>query len=179
MANSTVTAPKGFLAAGVRCGIKKSGLEDLGLIVCPGGAKAAAVFTTNKVVSAAVTVSQEHAKSPRMHAVVVNSGNANCCTGRVGFENAVKMCAETACQLSIGNREVLVASTGIIGRQLPMEKIKKGIAKAAGRLSDSAGAGQDFAKAIMTTDTKPKQAVRRVEIPIWRLRCALLRLMSP
>ena len=164
MINNSITAPRGFLAAGVRCGIKKSGKADLGLIVCPTGAKAAAVFTTNKIVSAAVEVCKEHVKSAGMSAVVVNSGNANACTGQVGIKNAIKMCSETARQTEEKPHSVLVASTGIIGEQLPMGKITKGISKAAAKLSASALAGLDFAKAIMTTDTKPKQAVRRLEI---------------
>jgi glutamate N-acetyltransferase/amino-acid N-acetyltransferase len=164
MVNNTITAPRGFLAAGVRCGIKKSGKADLGLIVCPTGAKAAAVFTTNKIVSAAVEVSKEHIKSAFISAVVVNSGNANTCTGHVGIKNAIKMCSETAKQIEEDPHSVLVASTGIIGEQLPMGKIITGISKAAVKLSASSKAGLDFAKAIMTTDTRPKQAVRRLEI---------------
>lgn len=171
MANNTITAPKGFLAAGVGCGIKQSGRPDLGLIVCPAGATAAAVFTTNKVVSAAIQVSKKHIKSPRIFAVVVNSGNANTCTGKTGIENAIKMCVRTARQLQIENRKlkienrnILVASTGIIGHQLPMKKITAGIPKAAASLSDSAEAGLSFTKAIMTTDTRPKQVVRQVTI---------------
>ena len=170
MANNTITAPKGFLAAGVQCGIKKSGKSDLGLLVCPTGANSAAVFTTNKVVSAAVQVCREHVKSSRIYAVVVNSGNANTCTGRKGIDNAVTMCSQTAHSLTeirdtrCESRNILVASTGIIGKQLPINKITAGIAKAAAKLSASSRAGLDFAKAIMTTDTKPKQAVRRLEI---------------
>ena len=164
MANNTITAPKGFLAAGVKCGIKQSGRPDLGLIVCPGGAKAAAVFTTNKIISAAVQVSKKHIKSSKTFAVVVNSGNANCCTGQTGIKNAIAMCAETAKQVETNPHNVLVASTGVIGEQLPIKKITAGILKAAAKLSDSAKAGWDFAKAIMTTDTKPKQAIRRLEI---------------
>jgi len=164
MANNTITAPRGFLATGLACGVKKSGKYDLGLIVCPPGAKAAALFTTNKIVSAAVTVSKNHIKSSDIAAVVVNSGNANTCTGRAGIKNAIKMCTETAKQIEIDPHNVLVASTGIIGEQLPIGKITKGIIKAAARLSTSAQAGLDFAKAIMTTDTRPKQAVRRIEI---------------
>jgi len=164
MTNNTVTSPKGFLAAGLYCGIKKSGKPDLGLIVCPSGAKAAAVFTTNKITSAAVTVSKKHIKSANISAVVVNSGNANCCSGRVGIKNAIKMCSETAKQIETDPHNVLVASTGIIGKQLPIDKITKGISKAVTKLSASAAAGLDFAKAIMTTDTKPKQAIRRMEI---------------
>ena len=164
MANNTITAPRVFLAAGVRCGIKKSGNLDLGLIVCPTGAKAAAVFTTNKIFGAAVTVSRKHVKSSDIEAVVVNSGNANACTGQIGIKNAIKMCAETAKQIEAEPHSVLVASTGIIGEQLPMGKITKGISKATAKLSASAKAGLDFAKAIMTTDTIPKQAIRKIEI---------------
>jgi glutamate N-acetyltransferase/amino-acid N-acetyltransferase len=164
MANNTITAPRGFLAAGVRCGIKKSGKADLGLIVCPTGAKAAAVFTTNKIFGAAVTVSRKHVKSGGIEAVVVNSGNANACTGQLGIRNAIKMCAETAKQIEAEPHRILVASTGIIGEQLPIGKITKGISKAATKLSASSKAGLDFAKAIMTTDTIPKQAVRWLEI---------------
>ncbi len=171
MANNTITAPKGFLAAAMQCGIKKSGKSDLALLVCPVGANAAAVFTTNKVASAAVQVCKKHIRSSRIYAVVVNSGNANTCTGRTGIKNAITMCSKTARQLQIENRKlkienrnILVASTGIIGEQLPINKIIAGIAKAAAKLSASSKAGLDFARAIMTTDTKPKQAVRRLEI---------------
>ncbi|HUU20875.1 MAG TPA: bifunctional glutamate N-acetyltransferase/amino-acid acetyltransferase ArgJ [Sedimentisphaerales bacterium] len=170
MANNTITAPKGFLAAGVQCGIKKSGKSDLALLVCPAGANAAAVFTTNKVVSAAVQVCKEHVRSSRIYAVVVNSGNANTCTGRKGIENAITMCSQTAHSLTeirdtgYEPRNILVASTGIIGKQLPIMKITTGITKTAAKLSASPKAGLDFARAIMTTDTRPKQAVRRLEI---------------
>lgn len=164
MANDTITGPKGFLAAGVRCWIKKSGKPDLGLIVCPAGAKAAAVFTTNKITSAAVQVNKKHVKSPNISAVIVNSGNANCCTGQMGTKNAIKMCSETAKQIEANPHSVLIASTGIIGKQLPISKIIKGISKAVMKLSASASSGLDFAEAIMTTDTKPKQAIRQIEI---------------
>lgn len=164
MSNNTITAPKGFLAAGLHCGIKQSHNNDLGLIVCPGGAKAAAVFTTNKIVSAAVQVSQKHIKSPNIFAVVVNSGNANACTGKTGVNNAIKMCSETAKHIEENSHSVLVASTGIIGEQLPIKKISTGISKAASKLTSKPTGGLDFARAIMTTDTREKQAVRRIEI---------------
>ncbi len=164
MANNTITAAKGFLAAGAACGIKKSGKPDLGLLVCPDGAKAAAMFTTNKVVSAAVTVSKEHMKSRRIYGVIVNSGNANACTGRVGIKNAISMCTKTAGQLQTEPRAVLVASTGVIGEQLPIEKVIAGIATVANKLSAIASAGLSFAKAIMTTDTKVKQSVARIRL---------------
>ncbi len=175
MRNNTITKPKGFLSAGVHCGIKKSGKLDLALLVCPTGAKAAAVFTTNKIVSAAVQVSKKHIKSPKIYGVAVNSGNANACTGQKGIKNAINMCSETASLVarrsSLGSwgtihgpRNFLVASTGIIGEQLPISKIIVGVSKAAAKLSASASAGLDFAKAIMTTDTKPKQAFRHVNL---------------
>ena len=163
-ANNTVTAPKGFLASGVKCGIKKSGKHDLGLIVCPTGAKAAAVFTTNKITSAAVQISKEQIKSEMIYAVVVNSGNANACTGFRGNLNAVKMCSRTAEQIGAEPWKVFVASTGIIGEQLPMGKVITGISKAAAILSSGPAAGLDFTMAIMTTDTKAKTACRRIKI---------------
>jgi len=175
MANNTITSPKGFLTAGVHCGIKNSGKSDLALLVCPSGANSAAVFTTNKVASAAVQVCKKHTRSPRIYAVVVNSGNANTCTGRKGIENAITMCTKTAHSLNeirdtrYESRNILVASTGIIGKQLPIKKITAGISKAAAKLSASSKAGLDFAKAIMTTDTKPKQAVRKFTIDDCRL----------
>ena len=157
MANKTITAPKGFLAAGVHCGVKKSTKPDLALLACPAGAKAAAVFTTNKIFGAAVTVSRKHDKSGSIEAVVVNSGNANACTGQLGIKNAIKMCTETARQIKTEPHRVLVASTGIIGEQLPMGKITKGISKATAKLSASASAGLDFAKAIMTTRRRSEE----------------------
>ena len=149
MTNNTITAPKGFLAAATACGLKKSGNLDLGLIVCPTGAKAAAVFTTNKIVAAAVTISKKHIKTPLIYAVVVNSGCANACTGQPGINNAIKMCSETAGQIEENPHNVLVASTGIIGEQLQIKKVTAGIAKAAAKLSATPKAGLDFAKAIM------------------------------
>jgi glutamate N-acetyltransferase/amino-acid N-acetyltransferase len=164
MINNTITAPRGFLAAGVKSGIKKSGNHDLGLLVCPTGATSAAVFTTNKITSAAVQISKAHVKSGLTYAVVVNSGNANACTGQAGINNAIKMCQQTAKFLGVDPHEVLVASTGIIGEQMPMKNVVKGIAKAFKEFSPSASAGLDFTKAIMTTDTRPKMGCRRIEI---------------
>ena len=164
MVNNSITGPKGFLAAGLACGIKKSGKSDLAVLVCPTGAKAAAVFTTNKVVSAAVEVCKQHVKSTMVEAVVVNSGNANACTGQIGLKNAISMCKMVAVEIETNPHQVLAASTGIIGEQLPIGKINKGISKAIKQLGASAKCGLDFAKAIMTTDTKPKQATRQIEV---------------
>jgi glutamate N-acetyltransferase/amino-acid N-acetyltransferase len=164
MNNRTITAPKGFLAAGVKCGIKKSGNHDLGLLVCPTGATSAAVFTTNKITSAAVQISKSHIQSGLTYAVVVNSGNANACTGEIGLKNAIKMCQQTAKFLGVDPHEVLVASTGIIGEQMPMKNIIRGIAKAFGDFSATVSAGLDFTRAIITTDTRPKMACRQIVI---------------
>lgn len=156
--NNTITSPKGFMSVGWACGVKRSGKFDLGLIVCPGGAKGAAVFTTNKIFAAPVGVSRVHVKSSKIFAAVVNSGNANACTGTKGFESAISMCATVAGLVGCDSHEVLVASTGIIGEPMPIAKITKGIKEAAGLVSGSAKAGLDFATAIMTTDTRAKQA---------------------
>jgi glutamate N-acetyltransferase/amino-acid N-acetyltransferase len=164
MNNKTITSPKGFRAAGLFCGVKQSGKPDLAILHCPGGAAAAAMFTTNKIVSAAVTICKEHAKNVKTYAVVVNSGNANTCTGTKGLAAAKLMCAKTAQMLGLKPQQVLLASTGIIGHPLPIEKITNGIARAAKKLSQTPAGGLAFAKAIMTTDTRCKQAVRNVII---------------
>ena len=164
MTNTTITAPKGFLAAGLHCGVKKSGKPDLAMVVCPTGARAAAVFTTNAIQSAAVVVCKQHITTSPIYAAVINSGNANTCTGAKGLAAAKVMCAKVGKELKIDTDSVLLASTGIIGHQLPITKITAGIEQAAKVLSDSAAAGLNFAKAIMTTDNRPKQAYRTVEI---------------
>jgi len=164
MANETITAAKGFLAAGVACGIKKSGKLDLGVIHCPAGATAAAVFTTNRIVSASVQVCREHVRRGKVYGVVVNSGNANACTGKRGFADAVCICRTTADNLGSDSGDILIASTGIIGERLPVRKITAGIRQATAQLSASGRAGRDFAAAIMTTDTRPKQALRTLTL---------------
>ncbi len=164
MENNTITAPAGFLAAGVKCGIKSSGNEDVGVIFCPDGAKAAAVFTTNKVVSAAVEVCRRHVSEKKTFAVVMNSGNANTCTGKTGLKNATLMCETLAGELNVAPESVLLASTGIIGHQLPMDKVVSGIKAAAAAKAAGAQAGHDFAKAILTTDTVEKNATASFKI---------------
>ncbi|OHB51544.1 MAG: bifunctional ornithine acetyltransferase/N-acetylglutamate synthase [Planctomycetes bacterium GWF2_41_51] len=164
MKNTTVTSPKGFLAAGISGGIKQSGKKDIGIICCPTGAAAAAVFTTNKIVSAAVTICKQHVKSGYAEAVIVNSGNANTCTGKLGLKNAQSMCQTVAELIDADANSVLIASTGIIGHQLPIVKVNNGIILAAANLSSSPDAGGDFAHAIMTTDTKCKQAHKIITI---------------
>ena len=164
MANETITAPKGFTAAGLHCGVKQSGKPDLALVYCPTGAKAAAVFTTNAIEAAPVTLCRKHTQSNPIYAAIVNSGNANACTGTKGIMAAQVMCAKVAKELNIVPESVLLASTGIIGKQLPITKINAGITHAVKLLSDSQLAGNNFAKAIMTTDTRAKQVMRTVDI---------------
>jgi glutamate N-acetyltransferase/amino-acid N-acetyltransferase len=164
MANRTITAPKGFLAVGLHCGVKKSGKPDLALLYCPTGAKAAAVFTTNAIEAAPVTVCRKHVRNNPIYAAIVNSGNANACTGKKGLATAKVMCGKVAKELQINTEKVLVASTGIIGHQLPITKITAGIGKAVQILNDSQGMGLNFAKAMMTTDTRAKQATQVIDI---------------
>jgi glutamate N-acetyltransferase/amino-acid N-acetyltransferase len=152
--------PAGFVAAGVACGVRDSGRRDLGLLFSEHPCEAAAVFTRNAVKGAPLVVTRE-AVEGGVRAVVANSGNANAATGRRGIEDAHAMQELAAEALGIGAGEVAVASTGVIGVRLPMEKIACGIRAAAGELGrDSAG----FAEAILTTDTRAKEAVARVEI---------------
>ena len=146
----------GFRAAGVRCGIKPSGALDLALFVSDSPANAAAVFTRNRFPGAPVRVSRAHLRNGRARAVVVNSGNSNVATGAVGLRNARAMCRQAADELGLPPKDVQVASTGVIGNQLPMELIAPGIRKAARALS--ATGWSRAARTILTTDTRPKLA---------------------
>lgn len=158
----SVTAPKGFKAAGVKAGIKKSGKEDVALIVSEVPAVAAGTFTLNTMAAAPVAVSKEVVAAGKATAIVVNSGCANACTGAQGLADAREMAAEAAKALQIKPAEVFVASTGIIGVELPMDKVKEGIAKAAAALS--VDGERDACKAIMTTDTFPKSIALEFEL---------------
>jgi len=164
MRNDTITAPQGFRAAGVACGIKQSANLDVGLLVADQVCSAAAVFTQNRFCGAPVTVGREHVRSGRLRAIVVNSGCSNVATGRRGTADARAMCRQVAAGLGIAATEVLPSSTGVIGEFLPMEKLSRGIQAALKALSPSAAAGRRFVHAIMTTDTKVKQACERVRL---------------
>ncbi|MEW5766789.1 MAG: bifunctional glutamate N-acetyltransferase/amino-acid acetyltransferase ArgJ [bacterium] len=160
-AMKSVTAPKGFSAAGVSCGVKAKG-KDLAIIYSDVPATAAAVFTRNKVKAAPVLISEKHILDGRIQAIVVNSGIANCCTGEQGLKDATRMAELTAVELNIPKTSVLVASTGKICPLLPMEKIEPGIKEAAANLSKNGGG--DAAQAIMTTDTRAKEAALELEL---------------
>ena len=161
--DSGITAISGVRAAGIHAGIKKAaGAKDVALIVTDAPATAAGVFTKNSVTAAPVWVCREHLTDGQAQAVIVNSGNANACTGEVGMANAQRMAAATAEQLGIDADLILVSSTGVIGQQLPMDKIENGIQTAASALSTEGGS--DAAEAIMTTDTHPKSVAVEIEI---------------
>ncbi|MDQ4148667.1 MAG: bifunctional glutamate N-acetyltransferase/amino-acid acetyltransferase ArgJ [Actinomycetota bacterium] len=150
-----VCAPGGFLASGVKAGIKPSGSPDLALIWSDGAAAVAGTFTTNRAAAAPVVVSRERVERGSGRAVVVNSGCANACTGRQGIDDAREMAAIAARSLQLDNEDVLVCSTGLIGSFLPMERLQAAIPRAAADL----GTDDDpAAAAIMTTDTRPKKA---------------------
>lgn len=147
--------PKGFKFAGVTSGIKSKG-KDLGLIFSEVPCKSAAVYTSNAFAAAPIEVSKEHQHAAMPQALVVNSGNANAATGKQGLKDAYKMAEITAKDLGLDPKSVLVASTGVIGKQLPMKKVDNGILSAVKELSHNAG--QDTAQAIMTTDRTMKVA---------------------
>lgn len=159
-----VTAPQGFRAAGVHCGIRKQ-RPDLALLVSDSPASAAAVYTRNLVQAAPLTVCREHLEATGgvARAVVVNAGNANACTGESGLAAARRTAEEASRLLAIRKEEVLVASTGVIGQALPVDRLIAGLPEAVSALSDDGGHGA--AEAILTTDTCTKEAVRRVETP--------------
>jgi len=153
----SVTTPKGFTAAGVTAGIKASGRPDLALVVNQGPeAHAAAVFTSNAFKAAPVVWSQGVVASGRLAAVVLNSGGANACTGRAGFDDARQMAEWTAASVGCEVNDVAVCSTGLIGIRLPMPTILQGIELAAQDLSDEGG--EAAAEAILTTDSVAKLA---------------------
>ena len=152
-----VTAAQGFSAAGVRCGLKiRKEALDLGLIVSDRPCAAAGVFTTSQAAAAPVQWSRAVAARGTAQAVVANSGNANCCTGKQGDEDAAAMAVAAAQQLNIDPDMVCVGSTGIIGRPLDVDKVVAGIMDAAEQLSPDEDGGDSFARAIMTTDTRQK-----------------------
>ncbi len=158
----TVTDVPGFKAAGIAIGIKESGAKDLALIYSEVPAVAAATFTQNSFRAAPVDISFEHIASENVQAIVVNSGNANACTGAQGLKDARTMCAEVGRALNIATESVLVASTGVIGHPLNMEKIKEGIETIAPLLSEEGGI--DATNAIRTTDTFDKNLSVTIEL---------------
>lgn len=150
-----VTAPNGFRAIGIHCGLKKPGLLDLALIVSDVSGSIAGLFTKNRVAAAPVLLDRRHLARHRGRAIIVNSGNANACTGAPGLAAAHTMASLVAKSLNAPVHEVFVGSTGVIGRVLPIDRIKAGIPTLVSRLSRRGG--HQAARAIMTTDLHPKE----------------------
>ncbi|MBI5746412.1 MAG: bifunctional glutamate N-acetyltransferase/amino-acid acetyltransferase ArgJ [Nitrospirae bacterium] len=151
-----ITSAKGFIATGVSCGIKKDSRLDLALIFSEKVSAAAGLFTTNRFIAPPLILTKKNLKKGTGQAVIVNSGNANAATGSRGYEDALEMGALTAKELGIDSSLVSVASTGVIGEPLPMEKIRSGIPLVVNGLRKNGG--KDAARAIMTTDTFFKEA---------------------
>ncbi len=162
-----VTAARGFLAAGLSAGVKRSRKPDLALIVAEHRATAAGVFTRNRVQAAPVLISQERVRGGAATAVLINSGCANCMTGETGYRDALALGARVAKVLKIDERHVLLASTGLIGRRLPVPRIHRVIPELARRLSRARH--RAAAEAILTTDRVPKEAA--AEGTIGGMRC--------
>jgi len=157
-----LSAVAGVRAAGVTCGLKKDGRPDLALVVADGPATVAATFTLNRVQAAPIRVSKRHLRGGRFSAVVLNSGNANACTGPQGLRDAEATAAEVARVLRRPAGEVFVASTGVIGRPLDMRAVRAGIRQAAQALTPRGGGRA--ARAILTTDTTAKEAAVRFAV---------------
>ncbi|WP_413537817.1 bifunctional ornithine acetyltransferase/N-acetylglutamate synthase [Enterococcus malodoratus] len=157
--DGTIASPKGFYATGLHAGLKKE-KKDLGVIYSAIPANAAAVYTTNQVKAAPIFVTKEAMADQKVQAVVVNSGIANACTGDLGLENAKEMQSLAATQLNVAKENVAVASTGVIGKQLPMEIIESGISK----IDLQQQQPYAFHEAILTTDTSTKEIVVTEEI---------------
>ena len=165
-----ITAPKGFIAAGVKAGIKKSGKEDVAIIASLVPAACGAVFTKNIMAAAPVFVSKETAAQSNARAIVINAGCANACTGEQGLADAKQMAAETAKLLKVKETEIFVCSTGVIGHFLPMDKVIDGINKAHSELSYKGG--ESATLAIQTTDTFVKRSAYEFELDAKLVRIA-------
>jgi len=160
-----VLAPQGFLASGIACGLKtRQGSPDMAMLLSESVATAAGLFTTNHVQAAPVQICRRLLRRARARGVIVNAGNANACTGETGLRDAEEMCRLAALCTGAKAAEFLVASTGIIGRPLPMTKVRAGIRLAAASLGRTSDHDEAFARAIMTTDTVPKTAATTLNL---------------
>ncbi len=157
-----ITNPKGFSAAGIHCGLKKE-KKDMAIIVSDALCSAAGCFTTNTVKAAPVLYDMENVRNP-IKAVAINSGNANACTGEQGLSDAEETADTLAGMLGCGGRNVLVASTGVIGVNLPMDTLKKGVCSCFEVLGKDRESGENAAEAIMTTDTFAKKVCCEINV---------------
>jgi len=157
-----VTAPEGFFATGVACGLKKNGKKDLAIICSEDSAAAAGVFTTNLVKGHSLQVTMEHIKSGFANAIIINSGNANACVGEQGYKDAKEIAAIAAELLECSPESILVGSTGVIGVPLNMDAVRAGIREAVESMAPDGG--HDAEEAIMTTDLVPKEIAIEFEL---------------
>lgn len=157
-----VTAPEGFFATGVACGLKKDGKKDFAIVCSEDLAVAAGVFTTNVVKGHSLQVTMEHIKGGFAQAIVINSGNANACVGEQGYKDAKEIAALTSSLLQCKPENILIGSTGVIGKNLSMPNIRSGIRAAVDGMT--ADGGHDAEEAIMTTDLVPKEIAVEFEI---------------
>lgn len=166
MASLRNTLPRGFRWAAAKAGLKASGRTDVALAVADQPCNAAVMYTTNQVVAAPLIVGREHmaATGGHLRAVLVNAGNANCATGTVGIANARESCSALAALLGCPAEQILPSSTGIIGVPLPVDKLLAALPSTVAKLSEDNSAAEDFATAIMTTDTRMKVAQAEVTI---------------
>jgi glutamate N-acetyltransferase/amino-acid N-acetyltransferase len=158
--SGSVTSVSGFLAGAVHAGIKIEDDLDLAILCSEAPCKAAGVFTTSQIKSAPVILSQKNIAKGQAQAIVVNSGCANACMSQQGLTDALEMANLAAAKLGLSPEHILVASTGIIGIPLPMDKIRAGIPE----IKPTEEGGHDFCRAIMTTDTKPKEMAVQVDL---------------
>lgn len=160
--NGGVTAPEGFFATGVACGIKKNGKKDIAVVCSEETAAAAGVFTTNLVKGHSLQVTMEHIKNGYANAIIINSGNANACVGEQGYKDAKEITRLAAKLLECEPENILIGSTGVIGMPLNMEAFKSGIEDAVSNMD--ANGGNDAEEAIMTTDLIPKEIAVEFEL---------------
>ncbi len=161
--NGSITSVPGLYAAACHCGVKSSGKPDICVIYTPHDTTCSGIFTINKFMAAPVVLTKKKLKKTRnIKAIVVNSGIANALTGKQGYENAVKTVEIASNYLKVGKDNIIVASTGLTGKQLPVENIKKGIKECVSKLSSKGG--HNAAEAILTTDLKTKETAVRIKI---------------
>ncbi|NMO96650.1 bifunctional glutamate N-acetyltransferase/amino-acid acetyltransferase ArgJ [Paenibacillus lemnae] len=162
--HGNIVSPKGFQAGGLHCGLKKTDRNDLGLVLCDVPAVAAAVYTTNAIQAAPLKVTRDSLQNGTLRAVVVNSGNANACTGKQGEEDAYTMRSLTAAQFGLSAEDIAVASTGVIGELLKMDRVDSGIANLPGQIGGKPESAEAFNQAILTTDLVKKEACVTVTV---------------
>ncbi|MFH0070905.1 bifunctional glutamate N-acetyltransferase/amino-acid acetyltransferase ArgJ, partial [Peribacillus sp. NPDC056705] len=160
----SIITPRGFKAAGLHCGLKKTDRNDLGIILCDVPAVAAAVYTTNLVQAAPLKITRESLQDGKLRAIVVNSGNANACTGTQGEEDAYTMRSSAAARIGIDAQDVAVASTGVIGELLKMDRVTTGIVNLPAQLRGDSEGAEAFSQAILTTDLVKKEACVTVQV---------------